>query len=91
MAAIAAGAAAGESYWPMPLESHLRKAWSPRCRPEEHWFPLRWRADCGPVPEGVCGRGHPWAHLDIAGPAFNEESPYGFTRRKAPVSVPLPW
>jgi leucyl aminopeptidase len=21
----------------------------------------------------------PWAHLDIAGPAFNEKSPFGYT------------
>ena len=29
---IAAGAAAGEAYWPMPLESYLRKSLeSPRC------------------------------------------------------------
>jgi leucyl aminopeptidase len=26
------------------------------------------------VPDGVA-----WAHLDIAGPAFNEGSPYGYT------------
>ena len=28
------------------------------------------------------GEGIPWAHLDIAGPAFNEEAPYGFTPKE---------
>jgi leucyl aminopeptidase len=23
--------------------------------------------------------GQPWVHLDIAGPAFNDKSPYGYT------------
>ena len=24
----------------------------------------------------------PWAHLDIAGPAFNESAPYGYTPKQ---------
>ena len=31
------------------------------------------------VPDGVA-----WAHLDIAGPAFNDGGPYGYTPRAAP-------
>ena len=35
----------------------------------------RRRCSCG----SSCPRARPWAHLDIAGPAFNEAGPYGYT------------
>ena len=34
------------------------------------------------VPNGVA-----WAHLDIAGPAFNEASPFGYTPKGGTVTV----
>ena len=82
---IAAGAAAGESYWPMPLESHLRKSLeSPSLilRTLVPGFTVA-AADCGSVPEGVRGRGHtPGLTWILVGPAFNEEAPYGFTSKE---------
>ncbi|MFE0766481.1 leucyl aminopeptidase [Streptomyces smyrnaeus] len=71
---------AGEDAWPMPLPGHLRKSFD---------SPVADIANIGErmgggllaglflkefVPEGT-----PWAHLDIAGPAFNESGPFGYT------------
>jgi leucyl aminopeptidase len=70
----------GEQAWPMPLPQHLRT--------KSHIADI---ANSGErmggglaagiflqefVPDGI-----PWAHLDIAGPAFNEAEPYGYTPR----------
>ena len=90
---IAAGAAAGEAYWPMPLESYLRKSLeSPVADIKNIWFSLRWRADCWPVPEGVRGRGHPLGSPGYCGPRVQRRgTPTASPRRKVPASVPLPW
>ncbi|MBO8185986.1 leucyl aminopeptidase [Streptomyces spirodelae] len=71
---------AGEDAWPMPLPGHLRKSFD---------SPVADIANIGErmgggllaglflkefVPEST-----PWAHLDIAGPAFNESGPFGYT------------
>ncbi|MDG9705053.1 leucyl aminopeptidase [Streptomyces sp. DH37] len=71
---------AGEPSWPMPLPAHLRKGMD---------SPIADIANMGErmggglvaglflkefVPEGTT-----WAHLDIAGPAFNESGPFGYT------------
>ena len=37
-------------------------------------------SSAGAVPAASsCREGIPWVHLDIAGPAFNEGGPYGYT------------
>ncbi|MEW2549137.1 leucyl aminopeptidase [Streptomyces sp. NPDC047002] len=71
---------AGEAAWPMPLPADLRKGLD---------SPIADLANMGErmggglvagiflrefVPEGIT-----WAHLDIAGPAFNEGAPFGYT------------
>ncbi|RCG26420.1 leucyl aminopeptidase [Streptomyces diacarni] len=71
---------AGEDAWPMPMPAHLRKGID---------SPVADMANVGDrmgggllagvflkefVPEDI-----PWAHLDIAGPAFNEAAPFGYT------------
>ncbi|MBH5333281.1 leucyl aminopeptidase [Streptomyces pactum] len=71
---------AGEEAWPLPLPEHLRESLN---------SPVAEIANTGErmggglvaglflkefVPSGV-----PWAHLDIAGPAFHEGAPYGYT------------
>ncbi|MGQ4516170.1 leucyl aminopeptidase [Streptomyces sp. DW26H14] len=71
---------AGEASWPMPLPADLRKGLD---------SPIADLANMGErmggglvagiflrefVPEGIT-----WAHLDIAGPAFNEGAPFGYT------------
>jgi leucyl aminopeptidase len=80
-AVVAAGQQAGEGVWAMPLPDELRPMLdSPVADlanvPSDRWASMlvagRFLADF--VPEGV-----PWVHLDIAGPAFNSGSPYGYT------------
>jgi len=71
---------AGEQSWPMPLPAELRKGMD---------SPI---ADIANVGERMGGglaaglflkefvtEGTPWAHLDIAGPAFNDSGPFGYT------------
>ena len=75
----AAAEASGELFWPMPL-------------PEELLAGLKSKvadlANIGERPGGMLSAGvflrefvgsTPWAHLDIAGPAFNEKAPHDYT------------
>ena len=53
--------------------------------------PQRRDARRRPVPARVRSRGDRWAHLDIAGPAFNEEKAFGYTP-KGGTGLPCgPW
>ncbi|MFD8387242.1 leucyl aminopeptidase [Streptomyces sp. NPDC059679] len=71
---------AGEQAWPMPLPADLRKSID---------SPVADLANMGERMGGglVAGiflkefveDGTVWAHLDIAGPAFNESGPFGYT------------
>ncbi|MDR7384857.1 leucyl aminopeptidase [Promicromonospora iranensis] len=75
----AAADATGELFWPMPL-------------PEELMSNIKSKvadvANSGPRWGGMLNAGlflrtfvgdHPWAHLDIAGPAFNDGGAHGYT------------
>jgi leucyl aminopeptidase len=72
---------AGEPAWPMPLPRHLRKGLD---SPVADLANISSDRGGGMlvaghflrefVPDGVA-----WAHLDIAGPAFNSGGPYGYT------------
>ncbi|MGN6687140.1 MAG: leucyl aminopeptidase [Actinomycetales bacterium] len=71
---------AGEAFWPMPLPDELRKSLDSQVADI---------ANMGDRFGGMLVAGLflrefvpseiPWAHLDIAGPAFNEGSAYGYT------------
>jgi leucyl aminopeptidase len=76
---------AGEDFWPMPLPPHLRKSLD-----SEVADMMNIGERMGGmlvaglflkefVGESVEGVPIPWAHLDIAGPAFNDAAPYGYT------------
>ena len=83
VAAAVAGAAkrAGEAMWPMPMPEDLRKGLDSAV------------ADLANVSSDRSGgmlvaahflrefapSGVAWAHLDIAGPAYNDSGPYGYT------------
>ncbi|TXR52780.1 leucyl aminopeptidase [Quadrisphaera setariae] len=84
-AVLAAAERAGEQFWPMPLPEELRASLD---------SPVADIANIGDrnggmlvaglflrefVPAGPDGERIPWAHLDIAGPAFNEHGPHGYT------------
>ncbi len=81
-AVCAAAATAGELLWPMPLPEELRKGLESKV------------ADISNVPGGERNAGMlvaatflrdfvrdglPWAHVDIAGPSFNNGKPWGYT------------
>lgn len=84
---LRAGEAAGEAYWPMPLESHLRASMnSPVADIKNMGSRYGSMMIAGLFLQEfvgeVEGQRIPWAHLDIAGPAFNEESPFGYTPKE---------
>ncbi|MGK2348273.1 leucyl aminopeptidase [Actinomyces sp. W5033] len=77
-AVVSAAVAAGEAFWPMPLPEHLRS------RLDSPYAALR-NAVTGSRGGGMLTAGLflreftgsvPWAHLDVAGPAFNDGEPW---------------
>ena len=77
---VSAAGEAGEAMWPMPLPPDLRKGLDSdiadlvNTGPREGGMLTAGLFLKEFVPEGV-----KWAHLDIAGPAFNTGAPYGYT------------
>jgi leucyl aminopeptidase len=76
---VDAAATSGESFWPMPLPGELRAGLK---------SPVADIANSGDRNGGMLTAGiflreftgdTPWAHLDIAGPSFNEGKPWGYT------------
>ena len=77
---IRAAGVSGEQFWPMPLPKELRASLD---------SPVADLANIGDRMGGMLTAGlflqefiendTPWAHLDIAGPAFNESSPRDYT------------
>ncbi|MFF5841157.1 leucyl aminopeptidase [Streptomyces massasporeus] len=70
----------GEPAWPMPLPEHLRKGMDSATADIAN---MGERMGGGLVAglflREFVGEGITWAHLDIAGPAFNESGPFGYT------------
>ncbi|MDQ0962400.1 leucyl aminopeptidase [Streptomyces sp. B4I13] len=70
----------GEPAWPMPLPEHLRKGMDSTVADLAN---MGERMGGGLVAglflREFVGEGITWAHLDIAGPAFNEGGPFGYT------------
>ena len=76
---VAAAEAVGEQFWPMPLPEELRPSLKSSVADI---------ANMGDRFGGMLVAGlflqefvgdTPWAHLDVAGPAYNEKAPYGYT------------
>lgn len=76
---IAASTACGEQFWPMPLPPELRDSMDSKVADI---------ANMGDRYGGMLVAGLflkeftdelPWAHLDIAGPSFNDAAPHGYT------------
>ena len=76
----------GETVWPMPIAEEIRSAMDSQVADIAHTGAAMGgamtaaaflRAFVGPQSQG--GRPIPWGHLDIAGPAFNESAPHGYT------------
>ena len=80
-AVVDAAGRAGEAMWPMPLPDELRKGLESSVADLTNVAPDR---NGGMLVAGLFLRefvplGVRWAHLDIAGPAYNEGSPHGYT------------
>jgi leucyl aminopeptidase len=71
---------AGELMWPMPLPEELRKTLDSGVADLAN-IGERWGGalTAGLFLREFVAEGIPWAHLDIAGPAFNDGEPYGYT------------
>ncbi|MFJ6013333.1 leucyl aminopeptidase [Streptomyces sp. NPDC092952] len=71
---------AGEASWPMPLPADLRKGMdSPTADIANMGERMGGGLVAGLFLQEFVGEGIAWAHLDIAGPAFHEGAPYGYT------------
>ncbi|NJP99748.1 leucyl aminopeptidase [Streptomyces zingiberis] len=71
---------AGEQSWPMPLPAELRKGMdSPVADLANMGERMGGGLVAGLFLKEFVGEGVTWAHLDIAGPAFHEGAPYGYT------------
>jgi leucyl aminopeptidase len=80
-AVVDAAGRAGEEMWPMPLPAELRKGLDSAVADLANVAPDRYG---GMLVAGLFLRefvppGVRWAHLDIAGPAFNDGTPHGYT------------
>jgi len=77
---------AGEPFWPFPLLEDIRPTVD---------SPVADLLQSGPIGvifagwflsefigKGKSGQPIPWAHLDIAGPAFNDKAPWGYTPKQ---------
>ncbi|MGH3765521.1 MAG: leucyl aminopeptidase [Pseudonocardiaceae bacterium] len=80
----------GENGWAMPLPEHLRSDLDSKLADIANVAAHRWGGMLAAgvflsefVPDGI-----PWAHLDIAGPAYNTGSPWGYTA-KGGTGVPV--
>jgi leucyl aminopeptidase len=78
-AVVEASETAGESFWPMPLPADLKPGLKSKvadiANVGERWGGMLL---AGVFLSGFVGD-TPWAHLDVAGPAYNPQSPYGYT------------
>ncbi|MFB7636167.1 leucyl aminopeptidase [Streptomyces sp. NPDC056149] len=70
----------GEDSWPMPMPGHLRKGMdSPVADLANMGDRMGGGLVAGLFLKEFVGEGIAWAHLDIAGPAFHEGAPWGYT------------
>jgi leucyl aminopeptidase len=86
--------AAGESAWAMPIPENQRASLDSAIADISNVGDrnggmltaaafLRDFVDAGREPEAAKAAPTPWAHLDIAGPSFNESGAYGYTPKEA--------
>jgi leucyl aminopeptidase len=83
----AAADRAGELFWPMPLPEELRPSLDSQVADlanmgEKFGGMMTAAVFLREFVGEVRGQRIPWAHLDIAGPAFNEAAPYGYTPKE---------
>ncbi|RKQ36268.1 leucyl aminopeptidase [Kocuria tytonis] len=84
---VDAAARAGEPAWPMPLPEHLRPSLDSfvadlKNMGDKHGGMLVAGLFLREFVPEHDGRRVPWAHIDIAGPSFNESQPWGYTPKE---------
>ncbi|MFW7415330.1 leucyl aminopeptidase [Demequina sp. SO4-18] len=78
-AVVAAADSVDEAFWPMPLPAYLRESLDSKVADLRNiGDPMGGMLSAGVFLQEFVGD-TPWAHLDIARPAFNDGSPWGFT------------
>ncbi|MFE3461166.1 leucyl aminopeptidase [Nocardiopsis aegyptia] len=80
---VAAAGAAGEAAWPMPLPGELRAGLDSAVADIANVAGERWGGmlSAGVFLNEFIEEGVKWAHLDIAGPSFNQGGPHGYTSK----------
>jgi leucyl aminopeptidase len=77
---VSAAGRAGEQMWPMPLPPELRRSLDSDVADISNMGDrYGGMLVAGLFLQDFVPDGLPWAHLDIAGPAFNQGSPHGYT------------
>jgi leucyl aminopeptidase len=77
---VAAAGRAGEPSWPMPLPAELRKGLDSEVADLVNTGPREGgMLTAGLFLQEFVAEGVRWAHLDIAGPAYNSADAYGYT------------
>ncbi|WP_405013683.1 leucyl aminopeptidase [Kitasatospora sp. NBC_01539] len=81
--------AVGEQSWPMPLPADLRKGMTESTIADLANMGERMGGGlvAGLFLKEFVAEGIDWAHLDIAGPAFNEGGPFGYTPKGGTASA----
>ncbi|CCW15509.1 MULTISPECIES: leucyl aminopeptidase [Rhodococcus] len=80
----------GENGWAMPLPAELRADLNSRVADLANVTPHRWGGmlAAGLYLKEFVAEGVQWAHIDVAGPAFNTGSPFGYVG-KGGTGVPV--
>jgi leucyl aminopeptidase len=79
-AVVASAETAGEAMWPMPLPKDLRKGLDSDVADLQNTGPREGgMLTAGLFLQEFVAEGVRWAHLDIAGPAYNSGEAYGYT------------
>jgi leucyl aminopeptidase len=79
-AIVAAADSAGEQMWPMPLPVELRTAMESTVADIANMGDkYGGMLTAGLFLKEFVGEGIRWAHLDVAGPSFNDAAPHGYT------------
>ena len=73
----------GEGGWPMPLPEELRDGLDSEVADLTHVTPHRWGGmlSAGLFLSEFVAEGVEWAHVDVAGPAYNDGGPEGYLPR----------
>ena len=72
---------AGEEFWQLPITDQIRSELKSDIADFRSGGKTRWGGAlvAAAFLQKFVPQGTPWAHLDIAGPAFNGEGPFGYT------------